>query len=96
MAATFSMCSINASYGGVYHRDVSPPNMMYYKTKDSVLIGVLNDYDLSSLVTTQGSLGNKRMGTVPFTLNLLSSEGQRGEVQHLYRHDLESFIWVLI
>ncbi|OAX30751.1 hypothetical protein K503DRAFT_176001 [Rhizopogon vinicolor AM-OR11-026] len=29
-------------------------------------------------------------------LDLLTEEGQRGEVKHLYRHDLESFIWVLV
>jgi len=29
-------------------------------------------------------------------IDLLTKEGQRGEVKHLYRHDLESFIWVLI
>jgi hypothetical protein len=28
-------------------------------------------------------------------LDLLTKEGQRGEVEHLYRHDLESFMWVL-
>jgi hypothetical protein len=36
------------------------------------------------------------MGTVPFvTLNLLTRWGHRGEVKHLYRHDLGSFMWVL-
>jgi hypothetical protein len=74
--------------GGVYHRDVSPP--------PSNLIGVLNDYDLSSL-RTQGPQGNERMGTVPFVaLNLLTRWGHRGEVKHLYRHDLGSFMWVLV
>jgi hypothetical protein len=29
-------------------------------------------------------------------LDLLSKKGQRGEVKHLYRHDLESFVWVLV
>ncbi|KAG1718981.1 uncharacterized protein EDB91DRAFT_1009110, partial [Suillus paluster] len=36
-------------------------------------------------------------GTVLFmTLDLLTPEGQRGEVEHLYGHDLESFVWVLV
>jgi hypothetical protein len=57
-------------------------------------IGVLNDYDLSSLVDKPGPRGNERTGTVPFmALDLLTEEGQRGEVKHLYRHDLESFMW---
>ncbi|KAJ8581440.1 hypothetical protein M405DRAFT_698320, partial [Rhizopogon salebrosus TDB-379] len=74
---------------GVYHRDVSSPNLMWRKDKEGNLLGVLNDYDLSSLRITQGPQGNERAGTVPFmALELLTKEGQRGEVGHLYRHDL--------
>ncbi|KIK33251.1 hypothetical protein CY34DRAFT_29547, partial [Suillus luteus UH-Slu-Lm8-n1] len=66
---------------------------MWYK-KDGKLIGVLNDYDLSSLATESGPRGYERTGTVPFmAVDLLTKRGQRGEVKHLYRHDLESFIW---
>ncbi|KAG2125373.1 hypothetical protein DEU56DRAFT_825288 [Suillus clintonianus] len=38
------------------------------------------------------------MGTIPFmALDLLSNTWcQRGEVKHVYRYDLESFIWVFI
>src|ERR1700710_2714791 len=86
----------NLWQGGVYHRDVSPPNLMWRKDKKGNLLGVLNDYDLSSLRITQGPQGNERTGTVPFmALELLTKGGQRGEVEHLYRHDLESFMWVL-
>jgi hypothetical protein len=82
--------------GGVYHRDVSVPNMMWRKDKNGTLIGVLNNYDLSSLAIAQDPQGNKCTGTVPFmALDLLSKQGQRGEIKHLYRHDLESFMWVL-
>ncbi|KAG0691562.1 hypothetical protein DFH29DRAFT_88823 [Suillus ampliporus] len=81
---------------GVYHRDLSPGNMMWY-WKDGKRIGVLNDYDLSSLADDLGPRGNERTGTVPFmALELLTKVGQQGEVKHLYRHDLESFIWVFI
>jgi len=81
---------------GVYHRDVSPGNLMWYR-KGNVLMGVLNDYDLSSSADAEGPQGNERTGTIPFmALDLLSDKGQRGEVQHLYRHDLESFMWVLV
>jgi hypothetical protein len=66
--------------------------MMWRKTKNGTLIGVLNDYDLSSLATAQGPLGNERTGTVPL-LDLLTKEGQRGEVEHLYGHDLQTFMW---
>jgi transcriptional regulator of met regulon len=66
---------------------------MWYEI-DGERIGVLNDYDLSSLADEPGPRGNERTGTVPFmALDLLTEEGQRGEVEHLYRHDLESFMW---
>ncbi|KAG2749476.1 hypothetical protein P692DRAFT_20832739 [Suillus brevipes Sb2] len=87
------LCHITLWKKGVHHRDVSPPNLMWYK-KDGKLIGVLNDYDLSSLANEPGPRGNKRTGTVPFMArDLLTEQGQRGEVKHLYRHDMESFIW---
>lgn len=90
------LCHIALWKGGVYHLDVSPGNLMCYK-KDRRWIGVLNDYDLSSLKINAGPMGNERTGTVPFmALDLLTPEGQRGEVAHLYRHDLESFVWVLV
>ncbi|KAG0706458.1 hypothetical protein DFH29DRAFT_1022318 [Suillus ampliporus] len=90
------LCHLALWKGGVLHRDVSPGNMMYYRTKEGVLMGVLNDYDLSSLATAFGPQGNERTGTVPFmALDLLTPEGQQGNVKHLYRHDLESFVWVL-
>jgi hypothetical protein len=67
---------------------------MWYR-KGGKLIGVLNDYDLSSLANVLCPQGNERTGTVPFmALELLTAKAQRGEVKHLYRHDLESFMWV--
>ncbi|KAG2120139.1 hypothetical protein DEU56DRAFT_835973, partial [Suillus clintonianus] len=68
--------------------------MTYYKS-EGALMGIFYNYDfLSSLSTPAGSGGNERMGTIPFmALDLLSNTwGQRGEVKHLYRHDLESFM----
>ncbi|KAG1748446.1 uncharacterized protein EDB91DRAFT_1047965, partial [Suillus paluster] len=80
---------------GVRHRDVSPSNLMVYKTLDGRFIGVLNDFDLSSTRVT--STNNERTGTVPFmALNLLTPEAFEGHVEHLYRHDAESLIWVLV
>ncbi|OAX34813.1 hypothetical protein K503DRAFT_418192 [Rhizopogon vinicolor AM-OR11-026] len=90
------MCHYALWQAGVHHRDVSPSNMMWYR-KGRILMGVLNDYDLSSLADAQGPQGNECTGTIPFmALDLLTEEGQRGEVKHLYRHDLESFVWVLV
>jgi hypothetical protein len=71
---------------------------MFYFFRDSsgqdVVVGVLNDYDLSSL--KKGPTGRERTGTVPFmALDLLKEKATAGKVEHLYRHDAESFIWVL-
>lgn len=60
--------------------------------------GVLNDFDLARIRDGRESsaTGTERTGTVPFmALDLLTQEGFRGDVPRLYRHDLESFIWVL-
>ncbi|KAG1729554.1 hypothetical protein EDB19DRAFT_1641859, partial [Suillus lakei] len=82
-----------------HHRDVSPSNLKVHQTSGGRWIGVLNDYDLSS--TNDTPTGNERTGThtrtVPFVaMQLLKPKGIAGEVEHLYRHDAESFIWVLI
>ena len=58
------------------------------------MVGVLNDYDLSSMSIVPS--GRERTGTVPFmALDLLTEEAIEGKVEHLYQHDVESFIWVL-
>ncbi|KAG2124891.1 hypothetical protein DEU56DRAFT_589387 [Suillus clintonianus] len=90
------LCHVTLWKEGVYHRDVSPANMKWYR-KDGKRIGISNDYDFSSLADDLGPRGNERTGTVPFmAIDFLTEEGQRGEVKHLYRHDLESFMWVFI
>ncbi|KIJ05885.1 hypothetical protein PAXINDRAFT_20885 [Paxillus involutus ATCC 200175] len=82
------LCHYELWKAGVHHRDVSCENLM----KDN-LSGVLIDFDLASLAT---SVGNGRTGTIPFmAINLLEG-GQDGKVKHLYRHDMESFIWAFI
>ncbi|OAX30693.1 hypothetical protein K503DRAFT_788297, partial [Rhizopogon vinicolor AM-OR11-026] len=76
------------------HRDISPSNLMVYKSRSNKWIGVLNDYDLSS--THDGPRGNERTGTIPFmAIELLEEDAIEGKVEHLYRHDAESLIWVL-
>jgi hypothetical protein len=57
-------------------------------------MSVLNDFDLSSI--KDAPKGFERTGTVPFmSLDLLTQEAIAGDVEHVYRHDAESFIWVL-
>ncbi|KAG1893856.1 uncharacterized protein F5891DRAFT_1116491 [Suillus fuscotomentosus] len=88
------LCHLTLWKEGVHHRDISPGSLLWHR-KNGRLIGVLNDYDLSSLANAVGPQGNERTGTVPFmALDLLTKEGQQGKVKHLYRHDLESFMWV--
>ncbi|KAG1730207.1 hypothetical protein EDB19DRAFT_2011946 [Suillus lakei] len=80
--------------GGVFHRDVSPSNLMGYRLRGQ-FIGVLNDYDLSSFQRDSPS-SPERTGTVPFmAVDLLTLEAIQGKVEHVYAHDAESFIWVL-
>ncbi|KAF8120995.1 hypothetical protein EV363DRAFT_1569923 [Boletus edulis] len=75
----------------VYHRDISPSNLMY----QGKIVGVLNDFDLASIQET--ATGTERTGTVPFMVSaLLREEALQGDVRHACQHDAESFIWVLI
>ncbi|KAG2129039.1 uncharacterized protein EDB93DRAFT_144737 [Suillus bovinus] len=79
----------------VHHRDISPNNLLVYWLNGQ-WIGVLNDYDLSS-TKRDGPSGRERTGTVPFmAVDLLSQPGLKGKVAHLYRHDAESLVWVLV
>jgi hypothetical protein len=67
---------------------------MVYKTLGGRYIGVLNDFDLSS--TQDNPSGLELTGTVPFmSIEFLTQEAIEGKVKHLYRHDAESFLWVL-
>jgi hypothetical protein len=67
---------------------------MFYRGASGIVIGVLNDYDLSSIRNVPS--GQERTGTVPFmAMALLTDKGIAGQVEHLYRYDAESFIWVL-
>ncbi|KAG2132079.1 hypothetical protein DEU56DRAFT_914275 [Suillus clintonianus] len=74
--------------------DVNPSNLVVYRTPDDRVIGIFNDFDLSSIQDIPSC--QERTGTVPFmALDLLMEQVVEGKVKHLYRHDAESFIWVL-
>jgi serine/threonine protein kinase len=80
---------------GIYHGDISPKNLMYgvsAKTGDPV--GILNDFDLATWVGNS-TMNNDRTGTVPFMAIDLLDGGLDRRIPRLYRHDLESFVWVL-
>lgn len=77
---------------GLYHRDISPPNIMYDRDEECV-VGGLNDWDLSTALSASSTPITDRTGTIPFmALQLLSNQN----VAHLFWHDVESFIWVFL
>ncbi|KAJ7592597.1 hypothetical protein C8J56DRAFT_479527 [Mycena floridula] len=81
---------------GLQHGDISVNNLMFNPLTEK---GILNDYDLALFVLDQPSPSPRRTptGTMPFmALELLTKKGWNGDVRRLYRHDLESFAWVLL
>ncbi len=68
---------------------------MYRRDKNTgEVIGVLADFDLSSL-EEQASQNTERTGTVPFmALDLLSTKALAGQVTHDYGHEAEAYFWV--
>jgi Fungal protein kinase len=81
--------------GGVQHNDISVKNLMYDKYNGDR--GVLNDYDLAHMKGRSRPSGIERTGTVPFmALDLLAEGATKGHIERLYRHDCESFAWVLL
>jgi len=67
---------------------------MYNISPTGKVEGVLNDYDLASWdkISTTNS---DRTGTVPFMALDLLRGGLDRQIPRLYRHDAESFVWVL-
>ncbi|KAH7918885.1 hypothetical protein BV22DRAFT_1199795 [Leucogyrophana mollusca] len=79
---------------GISHRDINESGLMYYRNAQGVAVGVLNDYDLASII--EGHQGNGRVGTMPFmAIELLDQEGPEGHITPKYHHVAESLIWVL-
>ena len=56
--------------------------------------GVLNDYDLASW-NKFPTMNSDRTGTIPFMPLDMLNGGLENRIPRLYRHDAESFIWVL-
>ncbi|KAK7055341.1 other 1 protein kinase [Favolaschia claudopus] len=77
----------------IMHRDISVGNLMFYEV-DGQVYGVLNDFDHAlRLGKKSESTSKQRTGTKPFMAkDLLVDEPP----EHLYRHDLESFLYVLV
>ncbi|SJL03321.1 uncharacterized protein ARMOST_06674 [Armillaria ostoyae] len=83
----------------VLHRDVSEGNVTFYRDEEDIAVGLLSDFDNASRVDEQGDIigssMKQRTGTVPFmALDIL--QNVEIPVPHLYRHDLESFVYLLV
>ncbi|KAF9502091.1 hypothetical protein BDN71DRAFT_1491454 [Pleurotus eryngii] len=78
--------------GNILHRDISEMNLLWQQK--SRCVGILNDWDLSSVFSQLGAHTKHRTGTGPFmALDLLTGVEPPS---HLYRHDLESLFYVFV
>ena len=57
-------------------------------------VGIVNDYDLATWVD-HTTTNTDPTGTVPFMAIDLLDGGLDSRTPRLYRHDMESFVWVL-
>ena len=80
---------------GIHHGDISLRNLMCdFPTGTGDPMGVLNDFDLATW-DKHPTTNNDRTGTIPFMALDLLGGGLDNRIRRLYRHDLESFGWVL-
>jgi serine/threonine protein kinase len=87
--------------GRILHRDISENNLMIFRAECSAeAVGILNDFDMATerlpdAKETEVSAAHHRTGTLPFmALELVDND--EADPIHLYRHDLESFFYILI
>ncbi|KAF8914748.1 hypothetical protein CPB85DRAFT_1433490 [Mucidula mucida] len=78
----------------ILHRDISHSNIMWHRRRGRIC-GVLNDFDLSSFRDNTAPSSKQRTGTRPYMARELH-QGAKISIRHLYRHDLESFFYVLL
>ncbi|KAH9850548.1 hypothetical protein C2E23DRAFT_302237 [Lenzites betulinus] len=77
-------------------------NFMSPRNDNGTMCGVLNDRrdlagDASSPKLQTHAASFEVTGMAPFmAIDLLTNAARRGEVRHLYRHDLESLFWIFI
>ncbi|KAK0231492.1 hypothetical protein IW262DRAFT_1263042 [Armillaria fumosa] len=79
----------------ILHRDISMANIMYRMDDEGNVLGVLIDFDLSSLIPIEEATSLRRTGTPPYmAFDLLKERKDYGP--HLYRHDLEALYYVML
>ena len=67
---------------------------MYDISETNDTVGVVNDFDLATWVDHK-TTNSDRTGTIPFMAIDLLDGGLDDRTPRLYRHDIESFVWVL-
>ena len=78
---------------GIRHGDISLTNLLYDLCTGKP-VGILNDFDLATWVD-HSTTNHDRTGTIPFMAIDLLKDGLDRRTPRLYRHDIESFSWVL-
>ncbi|TFK37136.1 hypothetical protein BDQ12DRAFT_667335 [Crucibulum laeve] len=83
--------------GKVLHRDLSENNLMAWYPNSGDVKGILNDWDMASKLDEKGHIPPSgalhRTGTVPFMARDLL---KKNPPPHLYRHELESWLYILV
>ena len=79
---------------GIYHGDISFSNLTYDTSGTDDHVGIVNDFDLASRAD-HPTTNDDRTGTIPFMAIDLLDGGFEDQIPRLYRHDMESFVWVL-
>ncbi|KAK0442398.1 hypothetical protein EV421DRAFT_583819 [Armillaria borealis] len=86
--------------GNALHGEVVARNAMFYRHKTYGVVGCLNGFSNSSASAGGGSSGSKasrpfRTGAVPFmALDII--DDTKAPMPRFYRHDLESFVYLLV
>ncbi|KAK1230506.1 hypothetical protein PQX77_006434 [Marasmius sp. AFHP31] len=82
---------------GIEHGDISEHNLYYELKRDGTIQPKLCDYDLSHITGNERPAGYSNTGTRRFMAKeLLKPFSMAGNTPKVFRHDSESFAWVLI
>ncbi|KAL0059237.1 hypothetical protein AAF712_014045 [Marasmius tenuissimus] len=82
---------------GIEHGDISERNLYYELKRDGSIQPKLCDYDLSHIAGQERPAGASNTGTRRFqAAELLKNISMIGYTAKVFRHDCESFAWVLI
>ncbi|KAK1218474.1 hypothetical protein PQX77_018800 [Marasmius sp. AFHP31] len=82
---------------GIEHGDISINNLYYERKADGSAQAKLCDYDLSHITGEERPAGHSNTGTRIFMAKeLLTRYSMNGNTTRVFRHDCESFAWVLI